>query len=302
MRKRLLVTAILLSALFLSSCNFPLLAKNEPDEIDLLGTSVAETIQAMNNLPVVTMAPVIQPTAESAFPTIPPQPTQAVGPQPTSAANPCNKAVFLTETIPDDTEFAPGQTFTKSWTFDNKGTCTWNNSYKLAFATGEAMGGPASVSVPMNVAPGTQIKIDVPLVAPASPGTYTGYWELQTPEGESFFQVYVRIKVATVSFAVTRVQTNLANVSPNSCPYTYGVDISITTNAAGKVTYRTERSTGEVSNLKTLDFTGAETKLVEFDWTNLGVAGVKTDYWLKVYIGNPNNQTFGPYNFSVTCP
>jgi hypothetical protein len=301
MRKRLLVTAILLSALFLSSCNFPLLAKNEPDEIDLLGTSVAETIQAMNNQPATTMVPVTQPTTEPTFATIPPQTTQPVSPLPTSATNPCNKAIFLAETIPDDTEFTPGQTFTKSWTFDNKGTCTWNNSYKLVFATGEKMGGPASVSVPMNVAPGTQIKIDVPLIAPASPGTYTGYWELQTPEGESFFQVYVRIKVATVSFAVTRVQTNLANVSPNSCPHTYGVDINITTNSAGKVTYSFERSTGEVSNVKTLDFAGAETKLVEFDWANLGIAGTKTDYWLKVIVGAPNNQTW-TNNFSVTCP
>lgn len=301
MRKRLLVTTVILSAVVFSSCNFPLLANDEPDEIDLLGTSVAETIQAMNNQPAATMAPVTQPTAEPAFPTIPPQPTQALRPQPTSAANPCNRAVFLTETIPDDTEFAPGQTFTKSWTFDNKGTCTWNNSYKLAFATGEVMGGPASVNVPMNVAPGTQIKIDVPLKAPDAPGTYTGYWELRTPEGVSFFPVTVRIKVATVGFAVTRVQTNLANVNPNTCPYTYGVDINITTNAAGKVSYSLERSTGEVSNIKTLDFTSAGTKLVEFDWTNLGVGGAKTDYWLKVNIGTPNNQTW-TNNFSVTCP
>jgi len=301
MRKKLLFSIILFIVLALSGCNFPLLAKNEPDEIDLLGTSVAETIQAMDNQPAATQAPVSQPTADPGFPTIPPSPTQAVGLQPTSAANPCNKAVFLTETIPDDTEFTPGQTFTKSWTFDNKGTCTWNNNYKLVFMTGEKMGGPNSVNVPMNVAPGTQIKIDVPLIAPASPGTYTGYWELQTPEGESFFQVYVRIKVATVSFAVARVQTNLANVSPNSCPATYAVDINITTNAAGKVNYSLERSTGEVSNVKTLDFTSAGTKLVEFDWTNLGVGGAKTDYWLKVIIGAPNNQTW-TNNFSVTCP
>jgi hypothetical protein len=302
MRKKMLVTAVIFSALVFSSCNFPLLANKEPDEIDLLGTSVAETIQAMNGQPSATQPPNEQPTAEPGFPTVPPQLTQPVGPQPTSAVNPCNKAVFLTETIPDDSEFAPGQTFTKSWTFDNKGTCTWNTNYKLAFSTGEAMGGPKSVSVPINVAPNTQIKIDVPLKAPDTPGTYTGYWELQTPEGEGFFQVYVRIKVAVVTFAVTRVQTNLANVSPAACPTTYGVDISITTNAAGKVTYRTETNTGEVSALKSLDFTSAGTKVVEFDWANLGVGGAKTDYWLKVYIGTPNNQTFGPYYFSVTCP
>ena len=295
---------ITIAMLVVSGCNFPLLAgERQPDENDLLATSVAQTIQAMNGQLQATQPPADQPavTVSPTQPTVPPQFTQPVGPQPTSAVNPCNDAYFLTETIPDDTEFAPGESFTKSWTFENEGTCTWNTNYKLVFKTGEQMGGPKEVSVPLNVAPGTQVKIDVPLKAPDAQGTYTGYWELQSPEGEGFFQVYVRIKVATMNFAVTSVYTNLENISPAACPHTFAVDVSIVTNGAGTVKYQTETSEGAVSGTKTFNFDAAGTKIVEFDWSGLGVDGAKTDYWLKVNIVQPNNQPFTT-NFSVTCP
>jgi len=293
---------LLLLVFALAGCNFPLLAESEPQEIDILGTTVAQTIQAMSSQPQATQPPAEQPTAKPGQPTQAPQPTAPAGPQPTSSVNPCNKAVFLSETIPDDTEFTPGKSFTKSWVFQNDGTCTWNNNYKLAFSTGQEMGDTKFVYIPLNVAPGTQVKIDVPLTAPDVPGTYTGYWELQTPEGESFFQVYLRIKVGSTSFAVTSVYTNLKNVSPAACPHTYAVDVSIVSNAAGNVKYQTETSDGAVSGVKTLVFDSDDTMIAEFDWGGLGVAGSSTNYWLKVNIVEPNNQVFGPYNFSVTCP
>jgi len=302
MKRSLFVSLTIIAALVLSGCNFPLLAQNQTETPDLLSTSVAETVQAMNLLPQATQTPLTPPTPDLGQPTSPPLPTPPSGAQPTSPVNPCNKAKFLGETIPDDTEFDPGESFTKSWTFENAGTCTWNTNYKLAFVSGESMGGPASVSMPVNVPPGTQVKIEVPLKAPNTPGTYTGYWELRSEDNEGFYQVYVRIKVVSVDFAVTSVYTNLKNVSPESCPYTYAVDVSIVTNAAGKVTYKTETSEGGVSALKTLNFDSADTMIVEFNWAGLGEAGTTKDYWLKVYIDSPNHQWFGPFNFSITCP
>ncbi len=305
MMKKIPVILIISTALVLSSCNFPLLA-NKPaqqTDIDILGTTVAQTLQAINSQPQATEPPVEQPTAEQSIPTLPPAPTAPVGPQPTSSVHPCNKALFLSETIPDNTQFQPGETFTKSWVLQNDGTCTWNTNYKLAFATGQKMGDTEFVYVPLNVAPGTQVTINVPMKAPDSQGTYTGYWELQSDTGESFFSnIYVQIKVVKVTFAVTSVYTNLKNVSPASCPHTYAVDITIETNAAGKVKYQTETSDGATSAVQTLSFDSEDTMIAEFDWTGLGVAGAKTDYWLKVNIVEPNNQTFGPFNFSVTCP
>ena len=182
------------------------------------------------------------------------------------------------------------------------GTCTWNTNYKLVFSGGEAMGGPASVQLAKSVAPDGQIAVEVPLKAPATAGSYTGTWKLQAEDGTQFGQVTVRIKVKSEAFSVSSVYTNLSDVIPAACPYTYSIDISIVSSAAGKVTYQTETSDGAVSSLKSLTFDAAGTEVEDFTWSGLGVGGATTDYWLKVYVQQPNNQTFGPFNFKVTCP
>lgn len=303
--KKISAVIILIIGILVSACNFPLF-NQQKEEPNLLATSVAETVQAMDNQPLPTQPPsVIQPTLPVGLPTVtpqPPAPVYTVQALPTSTPQPCDKAQFLAETIADDTEFDAGKSFNKSWTFKNAGTCTWNTSYKLIFDSGEAMGGPASVAFSKSVAPNDQITIEVPLVAPAVSGTYKGTWKLQAADATKFATVTVQIKVKSATFAVTSVKTNLNNVSPAACPHTYAVDVNITTSAAGTVTYKTETSEGAVSVIKTLKFDGAGTKTVEFDWGNLGVAASTTNYWLKVYNEKPNNQWFGPFNFSVTCP
>ena len=305
MTKKLSFSLILTIGLLVSACNFPLLSQ-PAEEPNALATAVAQTLQAMAEQPLPTQQPpVVQPTNPAGLPTVtPPLPTAAFTVQapPTATPQPCNKALFLSETIKDDTEFGAGEAFTKSWTFKNVGTCTWNTNYKLVFASGEKMGGPASVNFSKTVAPNDQITIQVALVAPAAAGTYTGTWKLQAEDGTQFGQVTVRIKVKTQTFAVTRVTTNLSDVAPAACPYSFAVDISITTSAAGKVTYETETSTGDLSGSKTLTFDAAGTKVVEMNFDGLGEDGATTEYWLKVFIAQPNNQTFGPYKFDVTCP
>lgn len=302
MSKNRTIFIIFSIVIIFSSCNFPLLADSPAEEPDTLATAVAQTIQAMNIQPQATQTPPEQATAQPEQPTLPPQPTAAVSAQPTVATTPCNQARFIIETVPDDSEFDPDETFIKSWTFENTGTCSWGSDYKLIFFSGDAMDGPASVSMPGTVAPGAQITLEVTLKAPANPGTYTGTWKLQAQDNEQFGQVTVRIQTIDVAFSVTSVDHNLEDVSPGSCPYTYAVEISITASTAGKVTYTTETSDGAVSPLKSLTFDEAGTQIAELEWSGLGVAGTTTDYWLKVYIVQPNNQPFGPYNFKVTCP
>ena len=304
MTKKLSLSLMLILGLLISACNFPLLSQ-PTEEPNALATAVAQTLQAMASQPLPTpQPPAQQPTMPAGLPTVtPPQPTAVFTVQapPIATPQPCNKAQFLTETIPDDTEFNAGEAVTKSWTFKNAGTCTWNTNYKLVFASGEAMGGPASVKFSKSVAPNDQITIQVSLKAPATTGTYSATWKLQAEDGTQFGQVTVRIKVKSQAFAVTSVFTNLSNVSPEHCPSTYPMDISIETSAAGKVVYQTD-SGGVVSGLQSLIFDAAGTKVVEMDWSDLGVAGETTEYSLKVFIKLPNNQTFGPFKFTVTCP
>ncbi len=114
---------------------------------------------------------------------------------PTATPEPCNRAEFVSETVPDNTQFDTGEGFTKSWRIRNTGTCTWNTSYQLVFAEGDKMSGPSSVNLTQSVDPGEQIDISVNLTAPNSAGTYKGYWKVRDDEGNYFVNnLWVQIK------------------------------------------------------------------------------------------------------------
>jgi len=211
---------------------------------------------------------------------------------------PCNASKFVSETIPDGTEYDPDETFTKTWTIRNNGSCDWTKGYTFVFEEGNRMDGDSSMNLSKVVKPGDTYTFSLNLKAPDTNGDYTGVWRIKADDGEKLGKYWVKINVGPAAFAVTSVSTTLANLNPAACPATKDVDINITTNAAGNVSYQTERSDTGLGSAKSTLFNSATTKIVEFDWDGLTTG----DYWLKVHIHEPNNQTFGPYNFSVTCP
>lgn len=102
-------------------------------------------------------------------------------------ATPCNHAEFVADiTVEDGTVFAPGTPFTKVWRLRNIGTCTWTNQYALIFAGGERMNGSDYLRINGVVPPGYTIDVSVNLVAPWTPGSYIGLWQLRSPDGQSF--------------------------------------------------------------------------------------------------------------------
>ena len=106
------------------------------------------------------------------------------GPGRASALSVCDAAQFIADvTVPDGTIFAPGTAFTKTWRLKNIGTCTWTTAYSLVFVSGEQMSGPGSVALPTTVSPGQTVDVSVALVAPASAGTFRGYWQLKNASG-----------------------------------------------------------------------------------------------------------------------
>jgi len=134
-----------------------------------------------------TMTP--SPTATVVIPTATATATSTNTPLPTATSTsiPCNQAKFEADvTIPDNTQLSPGTSITKTWRLKNIGTCTWTTDYSLAFYNGASMSGPAAVNLTSSVAPGQTVDISVNLVAPASAGTYTGYWKLRTNTGATF--------------------------------------------------------------------------------------------------------------------
>jgi hypothetical protein len=126
-------------------------------------------------------APITTPTP------VPPTATPTITPTSTPGTVYCtDRAQFIADvTVPDGTTFPPNQTFVKTWRLKNVGTCTWSTSYKLAFVSGNAMGG-TDTALPQNVAPGASVDASVNLTAPSAVGSYRGYWELRNASGALF--------------------------------------------------------------------------------------------------------------------
>ena len=106
---------------------------------------------------------------------------------PTKTPVPCNAAQFVKDvTIKDDTTFKAGERFTKTWRIKNIGTCAWDKTYDLVFASGNAMTGPVSQPLTQTVSPGQTIDISIDLRAPFSPGRFIGYWMLRDSSSRVF--------------------------------------------------------------------------------------------------------------------
>jgi hypothetical protein len=125
--------------------------------------------------------PTITPTVTGTPPT--PTPTRTITPQPSA----CDRAQFIADvTVRDGTTFAPNTVFDKTWRLKNVGTCTWTTSYQLMFDSGEKMGGPDTAAMPTTVAPGQTVDITIRLTAPATAGSYRGFWKFRNAGGVPF--------------------------------------------------------------------------------------------------------------------
>jgi hypothetical protein len=172
---------ILLFALsiLLSACNLP---TPTPQTAPL--TVAAQTIQAQltadaaRATPVATFTPQPIPTIILPSPITPP--TVTLTPTPV-----CDLAFFVNDvTIPDGSQILVGQTFVKTWRLRNLGTCTWTSGYQLIFDSGDLMGATSPQPLTTGtVAPGQTVDISITLTAPATPGSYRGYWRIRNPAG-----------------------------------------------------------------------------------------------------------------------
>lgn len=303
--------AILSVVLALSACNFPF-SSGEPtptalSQEEIMSTAVASAMQAIMATQAAQPTPTVPPTAmptPTLAPTIPAAPTGTVAASgaTTTGATACNAAEFVEETIPDGTVFGINETFNKTWTFINKGTCTWNTNYKLVYQSGDAMEAPLSVNLTETVAPGMITTVSVPMKAPYQVGEYTSYWALQGEDGVNFLtNNSVNIQVATDTFRVTGVETSLKNRDDRDCAggYDYDFNVKISTSSAGTVKYHLEYSDGSKTSSINLNFDKAETQTTKTYYFPT-ITSADT-YWVKVNIEVPNNQIFGPFKFTIKC-
>lgn len=158
--------------------------------VDANGVQRAFTLSVDNVSP--TEAAQATPTAvtlSSPTPEASPTPTTTFTPTPTptTAEGACtNRINFVGENVPDDSSFAVGTTFEKTWTLENAGSCTWTEKYAAVFVDGNQMGATSPVPLPKSVAPGQKVTIRVTFTTPDQPGTYRSVWRLQDEKGVQF--------------------------------------------------------------------------------------------------------------------
>lgn len=207
-------------SLYLSSCNMPGWkeeASATPDITQAYETVGARLTESAAQTP--SPSPTTKPSdtpvqVNTPSPTIPLAVTvMATTPAPTVVTKLCDQAeagVPIDVTIPDDSNMAPEQVFTKVWRLRNSGTCTWNKNYSIAVFSGEPMEAPSSVPLPRQVEPGQTVDISVDLTAPNSAGSYQGNWKLKNAQGTWFgigpggnSPFWVRITVAKGTLTIT---------------------------------------------------------------------------------------------------
>lgn len=155
-----------------------------------------------------TLAPVL-PTATPAAPTntaVPPTST----PAPTNTPAPCtNAANFTGDNWKDDTKILAGQFFTKRWTLQNAGTCTWTTDYRIENVAGGTMGLRDKVvrdwRMPKEVKPGESVDIEVEMWAPFGNGSFETSFLLVATNGARFgvgssgqVPIYARLQAVDV--------------------------------------------------------------------------------------------------------
>ena len=301
-----LITTLVI--LVLSACNLPSDAP-AADDPNIVSTNAALTVQALLNQ----ATPFNTPT----LPAVPPTNTQVaahptatnvpptVAPPPSATPN-CDIAQYIKDvTIPDGTNFNPGDTFTKTWRLKNIGTCTWTG-YALVFDSGDAMSGASPIAIG-TVASGQEVDVSVNLTAPASNGNYRGYWRIRNSSnvlipvqgGHQSKSFFVDIKVGGGGggsggpFAVTSVTFSVSGGCGG-----FNITANVTANGAGQVTYKWIRSDGAIdTNVHPpIVFASAGTQSVNTSWSTTA-SGAK---WMAIYIDDPNHQQFDRANFS--CP
>ena len=169
---------LMLAGLLLVSCNFPGSA-TPTDPMAEVRTAAALTVQAMSTQAAPTQT-------APALPTLTPPPAASASATPNPDV-PCNLAEFVSESVPDGSQFFPGSVFVKSWTLRNAGSCVWTTAYQLEYVSGNI---PDILSLQKltngAVAPGQTLVIMLSIMLPQEPGDYRADFRLRDAQGNPF--------------------------------------------------------------------------------------------------------------------
>jgi hypothetical protein len=309
-KNKILLTITLL-AFLLSACG----SQNQTQ--DQIAAAVEQTVQAQNSLTKVAELPTWTPAPMmDTPPTTAPDVTATNTAAPISGAPGCTVSARLAgESPPDDALLKPGELFWKTWSLENTGTCTWDQTYQLVFSSGELMGGLISYPLPEVVRPGETKQISIYLKAPETEGTATGYWRIQTPwnayfgvgpagtAGSPFYVQVVVSNAAKPNYGITSVTYKLDRDPPTGCPRNvwYTVNAIITANGPFEFQYHWAQSDGNNSGVQTMKFTEAGTKTISRVW-KVGAGDSPNPRWMRIIVTDPVAREYDRFIFENNCP
>ena len=223
--KQKAITILLAGILILTACGAgDTEATPTLDAANLIQTQAIETFSAVltRTALAVTQTPSSTPTT---LPTFAPVTTSAVitlpavtQPAALSPTASCYQLRFVSDvSIPDNTQMAPGQTFTKTWKVKNTGSCAWEAGFKFVFVGGEQMNG-TTYTLPSSVAANAELEISIPMIAPTNKtGALRGNWRMSTAGGQFFGdEVYVLIVVGGATLTSTSAPPTNTSVPPTA--------------------------------------------------------------------------------------
>jgi Ig-like domain from next to BRCA1 gene len=200
---------ILLSAILINACGS---SASSTDTLNVTYTAAAQTVESQYTIAAQAAADqnatslAAGPTSDISSPTNLPvpifSPATSTADTTTFTGTACDGASYISDvTIPDNTVVPAGETFVKTWMFQNTGSCTWDANYTLTLTSGDSMDG-TNTSISGSVVPGQEAELSVTLIAPTTAGQYTGYWRLANDSGQTFgTTVYVSIDVIEAASA-----------------------------------------------------------------------------------------------------
>jgi hypothetical protein len=127
-----------------------------------------------------------------------------------------------------------------------------------------------------------------------------------TPTTNPLFQLKQPLMKLSVIFSVTAATAQITSpsLSPTgkyySCsPTTFNFSTTITTNAAGTVSYQWLRSDGSTGATKSLVFDAAGSKTTTASWAS--VPADNYTRWMKLHVLTPNDISSNQASFTISC-
>lgn len=228
------LAVILIIAILLSACGSgnaePTLDPNaaitqavETAMAALTLTNMAEPSPTFTEVPTLEPSPTFTSTVViETYTPAPSQPPVQQGPGLSS----CDLASFVDDlTIPDGTELAPGQTFTKTWRIKNEGSCTWTEDYQILYFGGEIMSDKTAYALTdTDIEPGDTLDVAIEMTAPDAEGSYTMWWIMRNADGLNFGvdasggAIYVQIVVSSGASPTATATVKATTEVPTDTP------------------------------------------------------------------------------------